>query len=105
MQQAHHRSIRKSTHKHIVLFPLGGSAIKGKGADFTSNHRVAHDLFPQLSFFLQSDIDTILAFKVPFLISKVTLMSSLWMARNFQFAVVGVLELAPVAPIAAITLS
>ena len=58
MQQTHHRSIGKSAHKHIVLFPLGGSAIKGKGADFTSNHRVAHNLFSQLSFFLQSDIDT-----------------------------------------------
>ena len=58
MQQPHHRSIGKSAYKHIVLFPLGGSAIKGKRADFTSNHRVAHNLFPQLSFFLQSDIDT-----------------------------------------------
>ena len=58
MQQTHHRSIGKSAHKHIVLFPLGGSAIKGKGADFTLNHRVAHNLFRQLSFFLQSDIDT-----------------------------------------------
>ena len=58
MQQTHHRSIGKSAHKHIVLFSLGGSAIKGKGADFTSNHSVAHNLFAQLSFFLQSDIDT-----------------------------------------------
>ena len=58
MQQTHHGSIRKSAHKHIVLFPLGGSAIKGKGADFTSNRRVAHNHFAQLSFFLQSDIDT-----------------------------------------------
>ena len=58
MQQPHDHSIRKSAHKHIVLFPLGGSAIKGKRADFTSNHRVAHNLFSQLSFFLQCDIDT-----------------------------------------------
>ena len=43
---------------NIVLFPLRGSAIKGKRADFTSNHGVAHNRFSQLSFFLQSDIDT-----------------------------------------------
>ena len=58
MQQTHHHSIGKSAHKDIVFFPLGGSAIKGKGADFTTNHRVAHNLFQHLSFFLQSDIDT-----------------------------------------------
>ena len=58
MQQIHHHSIGKSAHKDIVFFPLGGSAIKGKGADFTTNHRVVHNLFQHLSFFLQSDIDT-----------------------------------------------
>ena len=57
MQQTHHHSIGKSAHKDIVLFPLGGSALKGKGADFTSNH-IAHNLFQHLSFFLQSDVDT-----------------------------------------------
>ena len=35
-----------------------GSAIEGKGADFTSNHGVAYNLFQHLSFFLQPDIDT-----------------------------------------------
>ena len=54
----HHGSIGKSADNHIVLFILGGLAIEGKRADFTSSHRVAHNLFAQLSFFLQSDIDT-----------------------------------------------
>ena len=39
------------------MFPLGGSSIEGKGADFAPHHWVAGNLFAQLSFFLQSDID------------------------------------------------
>ena len=40
------------------MFPLGGSSIEGKGTDFAPHHWVAGNLFAQLSFFLQSDIDT-----------------------------------------------
>ena len=58
MLQGNHYSIGKPARKHIVLFPQGGSAIKGKGADFTSNRGVAHNLFKHLSFFLQPDMDT-----------------------------------------------
>ena len=39
------------------MFPLGGSSIEGKRADFAPHHGVAGNLFAQLSFFLQSDID------------------------------------------------
>ena len=58
MLQAHHHSIGKSVHKDIVLLPLSGSAIEGKCAGFTLNHRLAHYFFQHLSFFLQPDIDT-----------------------------------------------
>ena len=83
MQQTYHHSIGKWANEDIVLFPLGGSSFEGKRVDFTSDHGVAHYLFQHLSFFLQPYIYT-LAFKVTFLFSKVTLMSSLWMAGNFS---------------------
>ena len=38
------------------LVPTWWFGHQRKRADFTSNHRVAHNLFAQLSFFLQSDI-------------------------------------------------
>ena len=40
------------------MFPLGGASIEGKGPDFAPHHGVAGNLFAQLSFFLQSHIDT-----------------------------------------------